>query len=71
MVLKTFNVDSEIHKRFSTYCKDHGISMSKQIETFMRAQMEEDPELRKEHKEKLDRMSKTAEKKQNEGFEII
>ena len=71
MALKTFNVDSEIHKKFSTYCKDHGISMSKQIETFMRAQIEENPELKKEHKDKLERMEKVAEKKQSNGFEII
>lgn len=40
MALKTFNVDEEVYKRFSTYCKANGISMSKQVERFMRDELE-------------------------------
>ena len=58
MVLKTFNVNKEIYTEFSTFCKDHGISMSKQIELFMKSMLEEDIEKQKAHMEKLDRMKK-------------
>jgi len=40
MVLKTFNLDEEIYKVFSKYCKKEGISMSKKIENFIRAELE-------------------------------
>lgn len=40
MALKTFNLDEGIYKEFSVYCKKHGISMSKKIENFIRAEME-------------------------------
>lgn len=40
MVLKTFNLDEEIYKQFSKYCKKEGISMSKKIENFIRAEVE-------------------------------
>lgn len=36
MVLKTFNVEEESYKKFSEFCKEHGISMSKQIELFLK-----------------------------------
>lgn len=58
MVLKTFNVDKEVYSKFSALCKGNGISMSKQIEFFMEAQIEEEPIAKKEYLEKLDRIRK-------------
>ncbi len=40
MVLKTFNLNEEIYKKFSEYCKKQGISMSKKVENFIRAELE-------------------------------
>ena len=36
MALKTFNVDEGVYKSYSKHCKKKGISMSKQIENFIR-----------------------------------
>ncbi|MCX6665079.1 MAG: hypothetical protein NT038_03315 [Euryarchaeota archaeon] len=58
MVLKTFNVQEETYLKFSRFCKEHGISMSKQIELFMHAVMAEEPKAKKEYLEKLDKIRK-------------
>lgn len=58
MVIKTFNVNEETYKQFSTYCKDMGISMSKQIDMFMKSQIEEEPKVRNEYLRKLDGIRK-------------
>ncbi len=58
MALKTFNVNEDIYFRFSSFCKEHGISMSKQVEFFMASQVEEDPEARQEYLKKLERIRK-------------
>ena len=58
MAIKTFNVSEETYKKFSGYCKDHGLSMSKQIDLFMKSQVEEEPKARKEYLEKLERIRK-------------
>ena len=39
MVLKTFNLDEEVYGEFSEFCKENGISMSRQINIFIQAQM--------------------------------
>ena len=39
MALKTFNVREEVYGKFSKFCKEHGISMSKQVELFMESQI--------------------------------
>ncbi len=36
MSIKTFNVDDEVYKQFSEYCKKQGISMSKRVEHFIK-----------------------------------
>jgi len=54
MALKTFNVDEQVYAKYMKTCKEHGISMSKQVETFMRAQTEEEPKVREEYLQKLD-----------------
>ena len=58
MALKTFNLDEETYKKFSEFCKENGISMSKQIEIFIKAQLEEKPEVRKEYLKKLNAIRK-------------
>ncbi len=54
MVIKSFNVSKEAYEQFSAYCKELGISMSKQIDWFMRSQVEKEPEVRKEYLAKLE-----------------
>ena len=54
MALKTFNLDEEAYKEFSEFCKENGISMSKQIEIFIKSQLEEKPKVRAEYLQKLE-----------------
>ena len=56
MALKTFNIEEAVYKKFSHACKEHGISMSKQVEFFMRSMVESKPEIREEYLEKLERL---------------
>ncbi|MBS3106500.1 hypothetical protein J4419_02445 [Candidatus Woesearchaeota archaeon] len=58
MTLKTFNVEQAVYQKFSAICKEQGMSMSKQVERFMQAMVEEEPIARKEYLEKLDRIRK-------------
>jgi len=58
MAIKTFNVAEDVYAKFSSFCKEHGISMSKQVELFMRSQIEEEPEAREEYLKKLERLRK-------------
>jgi hypothetical protein len=58
MALKTFNVDEGVYAKYMKTCKEHGISMSKQVETFMRAQTEEEPKVREEYLQRLEAIRK-------------
>ena len=58
MALKTFNLDDETYRKFSEYCRENGISMSKQINIFIKTQLEEDPKVREEYLRKLERIRK-------------
>ena len=58
MVLKTFNLNEEVYKKFSDFCKENGISMSKQVEIFIESQMAEEPKIRQEYLQKLDVLRK-------------
>jgi len=58
MVVKSFNVSEAVYARFSQFCKAHGISMSKQVELFMESQLEEEPEVKREYLQKLERIRK-------------
>jgi hypothetical protein len=58
MVLKTFNITEEVYAQFSKRCKENGISMSKQVEFFMRSMVEEEPEVRKSYLKKLEQIRK-------------
>jgi cobalamin biosynthesis protein CobT len=40
MAIKTFNIDEKVHKAYSEHCKKNGISMSKQVENFIKAEVE-------------------------------
>ena len=54
MVVKTFNVTQEVYEKFLQFCKNNGISMSKQIEMFMKSRVEEKEEVREEYLQKLE-----------------
>ncbi len=58
MVLKTFNVNEKVYAKFSKFCKEHGISMSKQVDIFMESQIDEDKEVRPEYLKKLEKVRK-------------
>ena len=58
MVLKTFNLEEETYKKFSDFCKQNGISMSKQIDIFIKAQLEEKPKVRAEYLQRLEAIRK-------------
>ena len=58
MVIKTFNVNEETYEKFSKFCKSFGLSMSKQVDLFMKSQIEDDPKVRKEYIERLRSISK-------------
>ncbi len=59
MVIKTFNVNEESYSKFSSYCKQFGLSMSKQVDLFMKSQIEEKPKIREEYLKKLDSIRKS------------
>jgi antitoxin component of RelBE/YafQ-DinJ toxin-antitoxin module len=54
MTIKTFNIDPRVYGDFMKYCKENGISMSKQIEFFMKSRVEEKKEVREEYLQKLE-----------------
>ena len=54
MVLKTFNVEEESYREFSEFCKENGLSMSKQVNIFIKAQLEEEPVVREGYLRKLE-----------------
>ena len=58
MVLKTFNVEEEVYRKFSSFCKGQGLSMSKQVDFFMRSVVEEEPKAKREYLAKLNRIRK-------------
>lgn len=58
MVIKTFNVDPGVYAAFSSFCKEHGFSMSKQITWFMQSQVAESKEIREAYVAKLAQLAK-------------
>lgn len=58
MVLKTFNLEDETYQKFSKFCKENGLSMSKQVDIFIKSQMEDELEVREEYLKKLERIRK-------------
>lgn len=59
MVLKTFNIEKEVYEKFAKYCKENGISMSKQITLFIKSQIEIEKKVRDEHLRKLEAVHRT------------
>ena len=57
-MLKTFNVGEEVYRKFSLFCKDRGMSMSKQVDFFMRSVVEEELQVREEYIAKLNKIRK-------------
>jgi len=58
MVLKTFNLDNETYRKFSDYCKKRGLSMSKQVDIFIKLQLAEKEEVREKYLRELDKIRK-------------
>ncbi len=58
MVLKTFNINEEIYDKFSKFCREHGISMSKQVEIFIESQVSNEKEVKLEYLKKLEKIRK-------------
>ncbi|MBT4540855.1 hypothetical protein HOC35_05055 [Candidatus Woesearchaeota archaeon] len=58
MVLKTFSVQEQVFEKFSKYCKERGMSMSKQIEIFMGSIAEDEPVAKKEYLDRLEKIRK-------------
>ena len=58
MVLKTFNVEESTYEKYAQFCKENGISMSNQINTFIKAQVETEPKVREAYLKKLDAIRK-------------
>ena len=54
MAIKTFNVDQETYQKFADFCRSNGISASKQIEIFMKAQLEEKEKVRNDYLKTLE-----------------
>ena len=54
----SFNLEEETYKKFSDFCRQNGISMSKQIDIFIKAQLEEKPKVRAEYLQKLELIRK-------------
>tara|TARA_Y100000310_G_scaffold316947_1_gene369243 strand:- start:1806 stop:2033 length:228 start_codon:yes stop_codon:yes gene_type:complete len=54
MVIKTFNLEEDIYRKFADFCKEHSLSMSKQINIFIKAQIETNPKVREQYLQKLD-----------------
>ena len=56
MALKTFNVDPSTYAQFRGFCKAHGLSMSAQVQSFMRSVMAEDLRVSQQYLDKLRRI---------------
>jgi antitoxin component of RelBE/YafQ-DinJ toxin-antitoxin module len=66
MALKTFNLNEEAYQKYSAQCKDLGVSMSKQIDMFIKSQIAEEPIVRDDYLKKLERI-RTGKFKQVSG----
>jgi len=56
MVVKSFNIEEHVYKKFSDFCKGQGLSMSKQVEFFMRSFIESDEKVRENYLQKLEKI---------------
>jgi len=58
MVIKTFNLEESVYNQFAEFCREHGLSMSKQINIFIKSQIEIVPKIRTEYLHKLESIRK-------------
>ncbi len=58
MSVKSFSISDYVYEKYSTECKRLGLNMSKQIENFMKFQLEEEFALREEYIEKIEKIRK-------------
>lgn len=58
MALKTFSIDETVYIQFAKICRETGMSMSKQVEMFMRSFAQEEPRARAEYLKKLEKIRK-------------
>ncbi|MDO8508977.1 MAG: hypothetical protein Q7S27_04810 [Nanoarchaeota archaeon] len=55
--LKTFNLNGEIYREYSEYCRKHGISMSKKVENFIKQELEKFRGVRGDENKTIERKS--------------
>lgn len=53
MGIKSFSISDEVYEKYSAECKRLGLNMSRQIENFMRFQLEEEFLVRDDHAERI------------------
>jgi predicted CopG family antitoxin len=58
MAIKTFNIEEEAYEKFAKLCKQNGMSMSKQVEFFIKSQLEDNPKVREEYLQRLELIRK-------------
>ncbi len=58
MGVKSFSITDSVYEKYSAECKRLGLNMSKQIENFMKFQLEEEFAVREEYIEKLAKIRK-------------
>ena len=58
MVIKTFNLEEDVYRKFADFCKENGLSMSKQINIFIKSQIETEPKVREKYLQRLDTIRK-------------
>ena len=58
MSIKSFSISDNVYEKYSSECKRLGLNMSKEIENFMKFQLEEEFTVREEYIEKIDKLRK-------------
>ena len=62
MALKTFNIDEKVYKQYSKKCKEKGMSMSKQVEIFLKNEIAKAADLNSEKDIDSDKISREMSK---------
>ena len=58
MSVKSFSISDDVYEKYSSECKRLGLNMSKQIENFMKFQLEEEFAVREEYIYKIEKLRK-------------
>ncbi|ADN36316.1 conserved hypothetical protein [Methanolacinia petrolearia DSM 11571] len=58
MSVKSFSISDDVYEKYSSECKRLGLNMSKQIENFMKFQLDEEFAVREEYIYKIDKLRK-------------